>query len=162
MLDDFASWPVQAGMRTLAFWKKNPGVETTGWSPDAVDIKDCNTYIDPRKKLRFELVSWNPVRETEEAYKKRVIAKVSRYLDRTLRKYFSPRPPDHHEKSHYAWLVEYQINGLSYSKIAKKESMDRNTITPAIRNLAKLLFAEQWRWWLRPQDVGGRPKSKTS
>jgi len=144
----FDGWIFLEVLATLESWKQT-------------DIKDKWTFAREirtlpirgyklKEKSRFEFIfeTYNPSIETRIDYKN----KLKQQFDIRLQKYlecresenqtskaFSPRQST--EEIHLTWLIQHQICGMTYDKIAEKDpnGMELRKISEAINRLAKLI-----------------------
>lgn len=105
--------------------------------------------------------TWHPWgfnrRKFKEMVHRDVEEALEEYMDRVERRLVNEGPyrnsaRKRKQKEHFDWLIFYQVEGLSYSRVADRVTRSRQTVTEAIKDTAHLVNLT-----LRPPDRGGRP-----
>jgi hypothetical protein len=117
--------------------------------------------------LQLRVEPWDPPTEPRMAYESRVLAEVkaalaaerARIIAAAEERLMTPAPRKL-STDHFEWLVQYQVLGLSFNKIAKQSRRARSAVEEAVKGTAKLLIGVTWPEWLRPPQRGGRPPTR--
>lgn len=115
--------------------------------------------------LRFPGVTWNQRTEPRAAARGRILADLERRLDEQLDGIEAaalaagdhPTPMKRTGDEHFRWLARYQVEGESYSAIARDTGNRRQTVAGAIHETAALIGLP-----LRDPDPPGRPRRRPS
>jgi hypothetical protein len=118
-------------------------------------------------KFQFSSPRWNPLREPRSKAKKRILAQFEDLLEPKLEKEreligrLGCKPISYNvDSQHFDWLARYQVQGLSFQRIAEHYHRERQTVTHGIKLAAKVMLGSSWKQWLRPPGKPGRPKKQ--
>jgi len=119
----------------------------------------------PAPNYAFGCSPWNPRRETRAQARHRILAELTTKVDQALEGEEKraqlgglERAPLKQQGDHFEWLVRYQIQGWSHNKIAREYKTFRQTVAEGINSASELLIGSAWKFWLRAQKKGGRPR----
>jgi hypothetical protein len=155
-------WILEVTYRTLTAWMVEPetcGVLEWVWphSPECCSGQHYLTFAAPE---------WDVCRETKAEASDRILAalkgQVTRYLEereQRARQEGMAQRPRTWTPHHFEWLVRFQVQGWSHNQIATAHDCTRQTIPPALNQVANLMVGPKWKQWLRPPGKPGRPRS---
>lgn len=171
---------IQLVIETLADWKdyERRGIvsRAEGWGtrvdyfadPDRdqkewdLDIRIAGVEASLGTLPDFELLirrACDPLQETWSQAKARIreafeakLVDFRREVEAMAESLGAKVPLKRSSRDHFRWLVSYQIDGLSYKKIATKDGKDRKTVSEGIESAAELIELR-----LRARNKPGRP-----
>jgi hypothetical protein len=138
-------WLFGEAIETLHLWNQVGEAKKLDWA--------CfNEFRMKRQRapLVFEFTEWEPKEEPFTAYKSRAMQAFRERLDRYQESRLGALDANaliarrHNERSHYAWLVEFQVNRKGYSEIAGTINTGNGhdhekTVREAVKSLASLI-----------------------
>lgn len=144
-------WFLDVVERTLKRWSQLKALRQLDWSHEGEYTGGF--LID--KVISFEFMTWDVETEPWKEYEKRFLEAVKdwlrKYHDEKLRMGLRNKKRiarDKRERSHFVWLVEYQVNELPItsrrgnsivSGYSGANSLDHTTVSEAINSLASLI-----------------------
>jgi hypothetical protein len=169
-------WIRSAAWLTLLEWEECPDrLEALEWASQATatHLSRLERLIsavrgsESGELLQLRVKPWDPRTETRMAYESRALGEVkaalaaerARIIAAAEERLMTPAPRKF-RTDHFEWLVQYQVLGLSFNKIAKQSGKARSAVEEAVKGTAKLLIGVTWPEWLRPPQRGGRPPTK--
>lgn len=132
-------WLFREALNTLEKWKK--------FKAD----KDWSYSLEPKRALKdsdlmnFDFEPYNPQTETWRSYRNRAEDAFENFLENYREEIESEkldfRAFQKNEKTHFEWLIKYQILGMKYREICAEYSQgkDEARISEAITPLARLI-----------------------
>jgi hypothetical protein len=109
----------------------------------------------------FVTRGWDENVETWDQFSARLSRELSEQLTRIKETVLSHTThPKTYNNDHYKWLVYYHFLGKTFSELKREFNISRTAITAAVEKVAKQLFLQHWRSWLRKPSGGGRPRTK--
>lgn len=149
-------WVIKSARNTVNVWLSE-GDPSRGWSfylshrgmpiPDEFHYSGWRYSPFIHRRAAFKEAILEEVEEQLEAYMDRVEDTATE--EGSLRK----SAPTYQQRDHFDWMVLYQVDGMSYSKVANHVGRSRSTVTSACRDVSDLIALP-----LREPDQGGRPE----
>jgi hypothetical protein len=129
-------WLFREVLATLKDWHNSRA--TTNWA----NIPH-KRMVNLDSAFRFEYPPFDAKIDTWKSYERRAKAAFDNafgnYLDRAKNQTIGARKAREHNPYHFDWLVEFQINNLSYADIGKKYGIDPSTVHQTIQSTSFLI-----------------------
>jgi hypothetical protein len=151
-------WFLGAALHQLGYWRFADTADYNHW--EVVEPISWQSLPLDERRFVFEDAGWDAPAEPRDVAEKR----IRQAFDRALRRYF--RDMDREMQGtgwtrtlykptadHFTWLVAYQVEGLSYPRIAQQFYRDRVTVMEGVKRVASLIGLT-----LRPPSKPGRPR----
>jgi len=139
-------WILNDALNTLFYWTILPNANLE-WLPKG------STYWDSRLEP-FSVGAWKPIEESERQFRDRVKAELDKYIIAAKEMDDLISVPDKNQMDHFEWLVYYQVQNWSHSKIANTYYVTRKNVSQRLDEISKLCEIP-----LRPYGKPGRPRS---
>ncbi len=154
----FESWCLDKALLMLRLWLQIPNEEefiADTWSTFTARPSSSQ----PQRRIVFGCTNWNPLTETRAKGRQRMLAEIEQELDEhldfteLLARASGQRRTPRKSADHFVWLVQYQVQQHSFTRIADAVCRDRKTVERAIKDAAVLVGVS-----LRRPSKGGRPR----
>jgi hypothetical protein len=163
------SWMKTIILATLMDWAERKSSERNKW---CIPFEfSAVAHVEDPAPFRFESEGWALSRQTEAKFRNTISGEFHAALDAYVEKHSRSaeqlgwvRLPENVLPEHFEWLVRYQICRQSQREIIAETGTKRkhSAVAAGIRNAARLVAGEHYRYWLRPPLPPGPRKRSSS